>query len=114
MHEAGSGGWPTPIRRAGLNPACLDTRALIEFRRKDYAAAIADETAAIDKMPKMAPASYVRGLTRRANGDAAGVTADIAAARAAQPDIDLRYAANGLAPPGAALRSVNGDEDDRD
>jgi hypothetical protein len=39
---------------AGPIPAMLDTRALVQLRRKDYAAAIADETAALDKMPRLA------------------------------------------------------------
>ncbi|WP_295633531.1 aspartyl protease family protein [Novosphingobium sp.] len=102
------------IRRAGPNPAYLDTRALIELRLKDYAAAIADETAALDKLPKLAEALYVRGLARIGSGDAAGAAADLAAARSAQPNIDRRYAAYGLAAPGAELSSVNGEDDDRD
>lgn len=91
----------TLVRRAGPIPAYLDTRALIQLRRKDYAAAIVDETAALDKMPKLAAALYVRGLARLGSGDAAGASADMAAARAAQPNIERRYAAYGLMAPGA-------------
>jgi predicted aspartyl protease/tetratricopeptide (TPR) repeat protein len=104
----------TLVRRAGPMPAYLDTRALIELRRKDYPAAIADETTALEKTPRMAAALYVRGLARLASGDAAGGTTDVAAARAAQPGIDQRYAAYGLAAPGAARSSTNTDDDDRD
>jgi tetratricopeptide (TPR) repeat protein len=104
----------TLVRRAGPMPSYLDTRALIELRRKDYTAAIADESAALEKTPRMAAALYVRGLARIASGDAAGGTTDVAAARAAQPGIDQRYAAYGLAAPGAARSSTNTDDDDRD
>lgn len=91
----------TAIRKSGPMPALLDTRALIQFRRKDYAAAIADETAALDKMPKLAAALYIRGLARLASGDVAGGEADLAASRKAAPSIDSRYAAYGLAAPNA-------------
>jgi len=76
----------------------LDTRALVELRRKDYPAAITDETAALDKAPKTADALFVRGLARLA-ADAAGGAGDIAAARAISPKIDQRYAAYGLVAP---------------
>ena len=94
------------IKRAGPIASFLDTRALIQLRRKDYAAAIADETAALDKMPKLPAALYIRGLARLASGDAAGGQADLAAARQAQPRIDARYAAYGLTAPNAGLGKV--------
>ena len=87
------------LRKAGPNPAFLDTRALVQLRRKAYAEAIADESAALDKMPKLPAALFIRGLARLASGDGAGGSADIAAARAGQPGIDQRYAAYGLAAP---------------
>ncbi len=89
----------TAIRMAGPIPAMLDTRALVQLRRKDYAAAIADETAALDKMPRLAAALFLRGLARLASGDTAGGNADIAAARAVQPKIQQFYAAYQLAVP---------------
>ena len=84
------------IKRAGPIASFLDTRALIQLRRKDYAAAIADETAALDKMPKRPAALYIRGLARLASGDGPGGQADLAAARETRPNIDARYAAYGL------------------
>jgi tetratricopeptide (TPR) repeat protein len=94
----------TAIRMAGLIPAILDTRALVQFRRKDYAAAIADETAALDKMPRLAAALYIRGLARFASGDAAGGNTDIAAARAVQPKVDQFYAAYQLVVPADLMK----------
>ncbi len=82
----------TAIRMSGPIPAMLDTRALVQFRRKDYAAAIIDENAALDEMPRLAAALYLRGLARQASGDAAGGQTDIAAARAGQPGIEQFYA----------------------
>ena len=91
----------TAIGKSGLAAAMLDTRALVQFRRKDYAAAIADENAALSTMPRLAPALFVRGLAQLANGDAADGNADIAAAREIQPGIDSEYAAYGLTAPKA-------------
>jgi len=89
----------TAIRKSGGPPFMIDTRALVQLRRKDYAAAIADETAALGKMPKMSSALFIRGLARQASGDAAGSKADIAAARAISPRIDQYYAYFGLVAP---------------
>jgi predicted aspartyl protease/tetratricopeptide (TPR) repeat protein len=87
------------IRQAGPIPSFLDTRALIQYRRKDYSAAIADEGAALDKMPKLPAALFIRGLSRLAKGDTANGGADIAAARESQPKIDEFYALYGLIAP---------------
>ena len=89
----------TAIRKAGPMPGLLDTRALIEYRRRDYAAAIADESRALDQKPGTAAALYGRGLARLAGGDTVGGNADIASARTIQPNIDARYADYGLAAP---------------
>lgn len=90
------------IKRAGPIAGLLDTRALVELRRKDYAAAIADENAALDKNPKLPAAFYTRGLARLASGDPEGGASDIASARKIEPTIDSRYAPYGLLAPGAA------------
>jgi predicted aspartyl protease/tetratricopeptide (TPR) repeat protein len=89
----------TAIRKAGANPAMLDSRALVQLRRKDYAAAIADADAALAKAPKMPSSLYVKGLARIASGDATGGKADLADARAISPAIDARFAEYGLAAP---------------
>ena len=63
---------------------------------------MADDTAALDKMPKLANALYIRGLARLDSGDTAGGRADIAAARAVQPHIDQHFDSYGLAAKAAA------------
>jgi predicted aspartyl protease/tetratricopeptide (TPR) repeat protein len=90
----------TAIKKAGPSPAMLDSRALVQLRRKDFTAAIADDNAALDKMPKYASPLFIRGLARIASGDSAAGQADIAAARAIQPTIDQKYAPYGLVAPG--------------
>lgn len=111
----------TAIRKAGPLPSLLDTRALLQFRRKDYAAAIADESAALDKMPKLAAALFIRGLARLASGDSSGGSADIATARQIQPRIDQYYATYGLLAPqakpmtaAAAPSATPAGDDDKD
>lgn len=89
------------IRKSGPLPSMLDTRALIQYRRKDYASAIADENAALEKSPKMAAGLFTRGLARIASGDAAGGAADVASARQIRPRIDQDYTAYGLRAAGA-------------
>ncbi|WP_395335972.1 aspartyl protease family protein [Novosphingobium sp. BL-8H] len=89
------------LRKAGSRPMMLDTRALIYYRRQDYASAIADETAALAKSPQLAAALFTRGLARVASGDEAGGAADIASARKIRPMIDRDYAAYGLHAAGA-------------
>lgn len=103
------------IKKAGEVPAMLDSRALVQLRRKQFSAAIADETAALDKMPKYASALFVRGLARIAVGDSAGGQADMAAARSNQPGIDAKYAPYGLmapgVPPAQPLKPGGGNDD---
>lgn len=94
------------IRKVGPNAAMLDTRALIQYRRKDCAAAIADENAALEKNPQMAAALYTRGLARIASGDAGAGAQDVAAARRIRPKIDQGYVAYGLQAPGAKAQSA--------
>jgi predicted aspartyl protease/tetratricopeptide (TPR) repeat protein len=89
------------IRKTGPNPSMLDTRALIQLRRKDYPAAIADADAALAKAPKASSTLYLRGLAKLASADEAGAKIDFAAARTITPTIDQFYADYGLAAPGA-------------
>jgi predicted aspartyl protease/tetratricopeptide (TPR) repeat protein len=95
----------TALRRSDAPAAMLDTRALVQLRRKDYAAAVADAGAALDKAPKLASSLFVRGLARLASGDEAAGKADVAAARALQPKIDQRFADYGLTAPKPADRA---------
>lgn len=91
----------TALHKSDNDPSMLDTRALVQLRRRDFPAAIADASAALDKMPKLATSLFFRGLARIASGDQAGGTADIAAAREVQPAIDRRFSDYGLIAPGA-------------
>ncbi|MBU6268213.1 MAG: retroviral-like aspartic protease family protein [Sphingomonadales bacterium] len=50
--------------------AILDSRALVKFRLKDYAGALADYDTAIATQPRQAFSRYMRGLTRIALGQA--------------------------------------------
>lgn len=92
----------TALRKSGNDPSMLDTRALVQLRRKDYAAAIADANAALDKAPKTSATLFLRGLTRIASGDSKAGQADVDAARALRPKIDQYYAAYGLTAPKSA------------
>ncbi len=96
----------TAIRMSGPVPALLDTRALVQFRRKDYAAAIADETSALAKMPRLPAALFIRGLARLASDNAAGGAADITLAREIRPKIEQSYAAYGLGVPSADIEKA--------
>ena len=88
----------TALRRAGAGASLLNTRALVQLRRKAYAAAIADASAAHTLAPKDSYALFFRGLARIASGDDAG-NADITAARVLVPGIDARFADYGLIAP---------------
>ena len=79
------------------DPAMLDSRALVYFRRGDYASARTDLDAALAKAPK-ASSLYLRGLAKRKTGDTAGSDADIAAAKAIDPKIADEYAKYGVMP----------------
>jgi len=74
----------------------LDSRAFVHFREGDFAAAIADATAALEANPKLETSLYVRGLAKLKSGDAAGGNADIAAAKKFDPKIADTYAAYGV------------------
>jgi len=76
----------------------LDSRAFVEFKMKNYPAAIADATAALSVNPELAASLYVRGLARSSTGDAANGNADIEKAKAIDPKIVQRYASYGVTP----------------
>jgi len=76
----------------------LDTRALANLRKNNFAGAIADATAALAKNPKLSGSLYVRGVARLKSGDTAGGNADIAAAKAMDAKVADTYAGYGAAP----------------
>ena len=80
------------------NPGYLDSRALVHLRAGRYAAAEADYAAALDGADGRFPhAQYGRGLARLKQGKASG-EADLAVARAADPELDARFAGFGVSP----------------
>lgn len=84
------------IRRDGANPAYLDSLGLIQFRLGRYAEAVETYAKAAAEMPKSAETRYGLGLARKRNGDVAGGDADIAAAKAIDPEIAAQFAKFGL------------------
>jgi Tfp pilus assembly protein PilF len=64
-------------------------RGTIYLNAGDNGKAIAD-LMAIQLDPKDAKALYARGLAKRKNGDATGSDADMAAAKALDPDVEKR------------------------
>ena len=102
------------IKKAGQRPAMLDTRALVQLRRKNYAAAIADETAALEQNAKMPAALFTRGLALAASGDPTGGEADVSSARKMQPTIDRVYAWYGLRAQSNPLTEPAADDDAAD
>lgn len=89
------------LRKSKDEASYLDTRVLVQLRRKDYKAAIADAGVVLARAPKASSTLYFRALARIAAGDADGGKADLAAAREISPHIDRRFAQFGLVAPGA-------------
>jgi len=110
------------LRKANSPSGMLVTRALVEWRRKDYPAAIAAANAALAKSPKMAGALYIRALAQLDQGNRDAALADLTAARTLSPKIDTFYAAYGMAGPAtpapsakpAAGTGVEDNDDDDD
>jgi tetratricopeptide (TPR) repeat protein len=84
------------IRRDGDKAAYLDSRGLARFRRRDFAAALADYDAALKLAPQQAWSLYMRGMTKIALGQADAGKADQTAAAAISPDIAEEVASFGL------------------
>ena len=68
----------------------------MQFKLGAFDRAIADYGAAIAQNPKDAPSLYGRGVAKLKTGDTAGGNADIAAAKAIEPDIADVCAVYGL------------------
>lgn len=77
--------------------AALDSRAMIYFRLGRAEEALGDLNAALDSDPDMAAALYMRGVVRKAAGQA-GSEDDLAAARMMAPRIDTEYGKWGIKP----------------
>jgi tetratricopeptide (TPR) repeat protein len=83
------------LRLTPNNAATLDSRAFVFLKMAQFDAAVSDYDAALRINPEAAFALYGRGLARLKNEDPAGA-ADIAAAKARQPDIAEEYARYGM------------------
>ncbi|MEG3179193.1 DUF3857 domain-containing protein [Sphingomonas sp. LT1P40] len=80
------------------NPApALDSRAMVYFRLGRMEEALGDLNAALDSVPDMPAALYLRGVVRKAKGES-GADADVLAARMMSPQIDVKYGKWGIKP----------------
>jgi tetratricopeptide (TPR) repeat protein len=80
----------------------LDSRGLVRLRLGQIVQSIDDFDEALRLRPDQASSLFGRGLARLRAGQTARGLADLAAARAASPGIDARFARYGLAPPPGA------------
>jgi len=78
--------------------SALISRGFAYLNMRNYGAAVEAFDAALNAYPENAPSIYGRALVKRANGDAAGANADIAAAQRLDPAIAQELAALGVTP----------------
>ena len=76
----------------------LDSRGLVQLRRGDLAASIADYDAALALRPRSPHSLYGRGIARLRRGDRASGEADLAAARAIRETIAEEFRGYGIEP----------------
>lgn len=74
----------------------LDSRGLVHLKLGRLDRAVADYNAALRIDPKLVSSLYGRGLAKIGRGDRAGGNEDVAAARAAAPDIQATFARYGV------------------
>lgn len=86
------------VRHQPRNPEFLDTLAFVHLRRKSDVQARATYDTALALAPWQPIALYGRGIAKRRMGDIASGDADIAAARAIQPDVAQRFSGYGVQP----------------
>ena len=88
------------IRRDGEHPAYLDSLGMVELRLGHYPESIEAYEQAITKNPRSAWSHYGLGLAKIRSGQADAGNADLAAARALDPNIDALAGKYGLTAPG--------------
>jgi clan AA aspartic protease (TIGR02281 family) len=89
------------IRRDGKKPQYLDSLGMVQLRRGHYPASIKAYEQAVAQRPHSAWSRYGLGLAEIRNGQADAGKADLAAARALDPDIETtatRYGLTAAAP----------------
>ncbi|MHA6721396.1 DUF3857 domain-containing protein [Sphingomonas sp. RS2018] len=79
------------IELADHPAAALDSRAMVYFRLGRTEEALADLEAALDAVPDQPSSLFLRGIIRKAAGDAAGSASDLEGARIMSPRIDGEY-----------------------
>mgnify|MGYP006207638561 CR=1 FL=1 len=79
-------------------PEAYDSRGFVRLRRGEVALALADYDQALSLSPELATARYGRGLARLRLGRENEGRSDLAAARAAEPDVAEDFARYGLRP----------------
>lgn len=84
------------IKRDGENPAYLDSLGLIQLRLGHYPDAIKAYEQAAVQMPKNAWSRYGLGLAKIRSGQTEAGNADLAAARALDPEVETRAKKYGL------------------
>ena len=72
-----------------------NSRGYVHYRAGRFSDSVRDYDAAIGGLPEVASSWYVRGLAKRALGDAKGAEADIAKGLALDPKVGERYAGYG-------------------
>jgi tetratricopeptide (TPR) repeat protein len=80
--------------------AALDSRAMVYFRLGRMDDALADLNAALDIVPDMPAAVYLRGIVLSHRGDASGAKRDLDVARILSPRIAEDYDRWGVKPKG--------------
>ena len=78
------------------NTVSLFNRGLVHLEKQSYDSAIADFNAALKLDPRMAKSLYGRGTARVLKGDGVGGNDDIAAAKAAKPNVADEMARYGV------------------
>ena len=84
------------IKHDGENPAYLDSLGLVQLRLAHYPDAIKAYQQAVAQMPKNAWSRFGLGLAKIRSGQTAAGNADLAAARALDPDVEARAHKYGL------------------
>jgi tetratricopeptide (TPR) repeat protein len=85
------------LRLAPDDPGSLDSRAFTYLKLGRFEQAIADYDAALARNPREPGSLYGRGLARlRSNNNPAGGRADLAAAKALDPDVAAEFTRYGF------------------
>jgi tetratricopeptide (TPR) repeat protein len=72
------------------------TLGYVQYRKQDYLAAIKEYDTALQLNPKDARAFYMRAVAKQKTGDATGFAADIASAKAIDPNVEKTLANIGM------------------